>query len=352
MWRLLASVGLVLASSCADTPESGPGLALTAFRQAGQAGVLLNEPLVLHFSDDLDASSVTRASARVVDAEGRSVAGRFEVHGEQLRFHPRLPLRADLSDGGFRPGETIEVQLLGFPSPSGLRSRGGVLLASTYRSSFQVAEPKHTSFLDESPDGAAPLVLEAAEIGTADPMVLTCTEPLDPRSISSESFELKRFRDGPGPNDEPDGWFEPVILDAVLIENRSAGARIELRAMDRIDDTWAPRSLEPGEYHLWVHDGAAAPLDLGGHPVPSAWALSQLPTSLNVVVRADQGGTRVHREEFLSRALRSPAEVPGLDGTATWAGDGVVRLRLPRAAHHLPAWLLARLVQVQGPRMA
>ena len=331
MWRAPASLSLCLLLACAPGEHQAEALGLTAFRQVGQEGVLLNEPLVLHFTEELDPSSITRASARVTDAEGRAVPGAFEVHGQQLTFHPRLPLRADLSDGGFRPDEVVDLQLVGFPAPSGVRARSGRLLAGTYKASFRTAASGRTVFLDSSPDGASPLVLLASEVGTADPLVLACDEPLDPRALAARAFELKRFRPAAEDADVAEG-FEVVPLEAVLIENRPDGARVELRALDRVDGAWAPRSLEPGEYHLWVREGEEAPRDFGGHPVPSAWALSQLPTRLDVVVRPDEGGSRVHREEFLSRSLRSPAAVPGVDGTATWTGDGVVTLRLPRAA--------------------
>ena len=329
----LVAAGLLF-GACGQEAPVHDGVLLTAFRQAGQEGVLLNEPWVMHFSAELDPASVTRASARVVDEAGRSIAGHFEVHEAQLVFHPRLAMRGDLSDGGLRPGERVDVELLGYPAPSGVRSRNGTLLAQSFQTSFRVVTEQRVQFLDESPDGAAPLVLESYEVGTSEPLQLTCDEPLDPRSLSSDAFELKRFRAGtpPGGDGEGNGWFEVIPLEAVLIANTKEGARIELRAMDSTDGALTPRTLEPGEYHLWVPEGAAAPLDLGGHPVRSAWALSQLPATLSVVVRADEGGSRVHREEFLSRALRSPAEVPGMDGTATWDGDGVVTVRLPLAA--------------------
>jgi hypothetical protein len=56
--------GPVLLAACVPTPAPPRQLTLLQFRQDGKAGVYLDEPLVFHFSDDLDVASITSRSVR------------------------------------------------------------------------------------------------------------------------------------------------------------------------------------------------------------------------------------------------------------------------------------------------
>ena len=138
LWRnLVFTAGcVVLVASCVKDQTEAKEFTLERFDQEGQSGVLLNETLVFHFSEELDPSSVTMASARISDAHGHSVPGEFEVRRDQLLFRPALALAKDLLDGGFRPKETYSCELGGFPLVSGLRARDGRVLESCYRSVF------------------------------------------------------------------------------------------------------------------------------------------------------------------------------------------------------------------------
>lgn len=313
-------------AACGRGPDEPADLRLLGFQQAQSGGVLLNEPLVFHFSGELDPTSVTPSSARVLDPAGRLVPGAFRVEGARLIFEPALALQADLSDGGFLPGSLGRVELSGFPVPSGLRSRRGEVLHAGFSSTFETVrqEGDGALYLDGSPDTAFPLLLSELEIGVSEAIQLTCAEPLDPRSLFPSAFQLRRYEAG--------GEHEEIALEVRLASNTmEEGARLELRALES-PEGGAPRVLEPGEYHLWIHEGATAPRDLAGHPVRSSWATSQVPARISVGLRANVTGNRWHREEFLSRALRSPAAVPGVDGAALWAGDGLLRLRFPKCA--------------------
>ena len=323
--RSLVGVCLcVLSSACQREGAQQSGLRLVGFQQAQGSDVLLNEPLVFHFSSELDPASVTPSSARVLDELGRLAAGDFRVEGNRLVFEPRLAQQADLLDGGFQPATHVRVELAGFPVPSGLRSRDGEVLETGFVSGFDTVAADSVVFLDGSPDAAYRLFLEGTSIGAFEPLRLTCAEPLDPRSLHPEAFLLRRYR--------ADGSFDEIALDLRLSRNdMQSGARIELRAVESVGGG-APRRLEPGDYHLWIHEGEQAPRDLGGHPVLSSWASTQLPAVIAVELKPELEGNRHFREEFLTRALASPAEVPGVDGGALWDGSGVVALRLPRSA--------------------
>ena len=322
--RGLLLVGLL--GSCGRHPEPVPELVLLGFQQDQVRGVLLNEPLIFYFSGELDPASVTPSSARILDPAGRLVPGGFRVEGNRLVFEPALSLELDLGDGGFLPSSRLRVELSGFPVPSGLRSRRGEVLERSFSSTFETVAltGEGALFLDGSPDTAFPLILSGVEFGVSEALKLTCAEPLDPRSLSAEAFQLRRYEAG--------GEHEEIALEVRLARNdMEEGAVLELRALESFSRS-SPRVLEPGEYHLWIHDGPGGPRDLAGHPVRSSWASSQVPARISVGLRPEVVGNRWHREEFLTRGLRSPAAVPGADGAALWAGDGLVRLRYPLCA--------------------
>ena len=335
-------LGLAALVGCSNGAPLPTPFVLESFHQADKDGVLLNEPLVFHFSDELDPSSITSSSARILDSLGKPILGEFDVRLDQLVFQPKLPLQRDLQDGGLKPGEKYTCELRGFPLISGVRSRDGRILETGFQAGFSTAPDQANSrlFLDGTPDRAAPLSLVQTTLGGAEPIRLTCSEPLDPRGVDGEAFDLQGFRKlRRGETGEP-FRLESIAVQAVLVSNTQDGARIELRAVEgQSGEAQFPRVLEQGEYHLVVREAAdgspgrgAGIFDFGGHPVRSAWALSQLPATLEVGAYRGAGGDRFHRFEFLSREMRSPAEVPDCDGMAQWSGNGFVGIRLPRAA--------------------
>lgn len=314
---------LLLLVACRPAAMPAESLRLVGFQQAAASGVLLNENLVFYFSDELDPSSVTPSSARVLDRNGRLVDGELRAEGNRLVFVPALARQANLFDGGFVPGSAYRVELTGFPVIAGLRSLQGLVLERGYSSQFRAVEAKQEGslWLDPSPETAAALFLSDAEVGVSAPIVLRCAEPVDPRSVSSARFEL-RF-------DPDDGELVEVPLRAQLVVNSmQAGAEIELRAVESLE-TGLPRPLEPGTYHLWVREGV---LDLGGQQVASSWAVTQMPARLEVTLQPEVAGNRSTRIEFLDTLMASPEEVPGVEGALVWDGQGFLRAGLMRAA--------------------
>src|SRR5688572_17312071 len=112
---------LFLAAGCGGG-EGARALRLLEFRQQDFDSVALNEELLFYFSSELDRSSITSDSVRVLDPWGREVAGTRSVRGDALSFLPDLPCASDLSDGGLQPEATYRVVLGGFPRPDGIRS--------------------------------------------------------------------------------------------------------------------------------------------------------------------------------------------------------------------------------------
>ena len=316
-------VTLLLVIACQRQAPPVESLRLIGFQQAAAKGVLLNEKLVFYFSEDLDPSSVTPSSARVLDQNRRLVDGNFRVEGNRLVFEPVLARQAHLRDGGLLPGALYRVELTGFPVISGVRSREGRVLEKGYSSLFRTVEADSTGslFLDGSPSSAASLYLSQTTFGVSEPIVLQCDEALDPRTIQSAVFDL-RF-------ESATNELKPVTLEARLISNSmDTGAVVELRAIEPGGNR-LPRPLEPGAYHLWVHSGIA---DLGGLAVTSSWSVTQVPARLAIELLPEVAGNRSSRIDFLNRQMGSPEEVPGSDGAAVWDGGGALRVGWMAAA--------------------
>lgn len=318
---------LALTGSCREGEPRV--LYLSQFVQSGEHGVFLNEALVFHFTRELDQTSVTRETVRIVDEEGVPARGRLLVRRSQLRFLPEFPLESDLSDGGFRPGTRYSVEVLGFPSPDGLRARSGEPLAATVRTQFWTASVSEDGdeplFTDDTLDQALPLHLVASRLTPLDPIRLSCAEPLHPGTLNADDFVF-----GIGIGTE-----QRIPLSARLVRNDSEGALIELRATTE-GAQQVYRGLTPGRYGLWVDPSTMRLRDFGGHVALPAWSHGALPTwsqSIIEVVEADNEGRAEGRLlSFLETELRSPEAVDGADGTARWGADGVVSVLLPESA--------------------
>jgi hypothetical protein len=331
---LLGAV-LVLAGGCGAEAHGPDVLALEFFRQAGTEGVLLNETLVFHFSTELEPTSVTSGTVRILDEAGRPARGQLLVERGRLEFRPALPSSPKLVDGGLLPGRRYAVELAGFPRPDGLRGRGGELLPRCLRFEFRTVSPAPGKALFVDPINE-PLLLRLAtdQPGPLDPLRLVCSGPLDPTSLRGADFELRRHFEasagGAGGADEsgdPDeGRIVRVPLTVTLSENTRAGAVLELRP-EAPEGPGFVRPFDPGDYFLRFDPAVAQLRDLGGRAVRAAWDGNLHHLAEIRVVRPGIGRLR---EEFDTDARRSPAPVEGVDGTAAWR-DGVVTVRLPAA---------------------
>ena len=128
VWILRASrvvlpwLGLLAADACATEPVVISPLRLVDLRPRERSSVYLNEPLVLHFSAELDGSSITADSLRIVSRTGEAAKGVRFVVGRELTFMPDPVRAADLRDGGYVPNTSYIVELAGFPRSDALRS--------------------------------------------------------------------------------------------------------------------------------------------------------------------------------------------------------------------------------------
>jgi len=287
-------------------------------------GVFLNEAIVVHFSDDVERTSVTNASFVVQRAEdGRPAQGRLLVDGPRVRFDPMIPRSRSLEDAGLFPGTRYEVVVRGYPHLDGVRSTRGVPLSATTQWTFATAQrtdPPTQLFDDRTPAFGASLTLFSKTVSPDEALQLECAEPLDPTTLEDDDFTLHLVTDE-GPVEEIPVWLR------LLRNEHPAGAK----AGRAVIEVRPRKSLLSGTYLL--RPNASLRLrDFAGNQV---W-LPPIPSSAQgfvVEVREREGEPAMQSMalDFLDTSLCSPIGVPGADGTATWLGDGTVRLRIPAA---------------------
>ncbi len=306
--------------ACGAEPDARP-LELLDFRQSDFDSVGLNEELSFYFSEDIERSSVTSESVRILGPRGRVVTGKRVVRGNALSFLPDLPCESDLSDGALRPGERYRVILGGFPRPDGLRSESGAGLSASLLLGFRTAEVGGTSplFLDPftGPFPLLPRGKRSTPIELEDGiLMLECAEALDPSSVPAARFELLHF---------PAGASEPAViaLRARLIENLRDHAELLLEPSE---EGSGGRRLAPDKYILQMVGRDLR--TLGGRALEPGWQMLTLVVpSARLEIRFDEPRDR------------SSEQPPDCAGTALWGGledEQITRrglhLRYPAAA--------------------
>ncbi len=348
-WTIPLLVSALISAACSRAAAPPRALHHRLTRPANPDGVFLNEDLVFYFSDDIDRTSVTRDSVRILTADGAQAHGSLSVDGTSVRFTPDPVLATDLSDGGYRPDTHYAVEIRGFPSPDGVRGAHGEPLESTYRWSFRTVRltmPRTALLFDDLMQDQRPVLrlfpprnaLDAPPfVAPRDSIYLSCNKPLDPSSVRDEDFALRPLASSGS----------RVEVRARLIENHpqpTAHARRPAVRSSASIENWerSPRAalieltpkqgLAVGEYLITVgaaRDGEiAGPSDFSGRS-----ALNYLgPLTVRVAEAPLDTGRGVLHEEFLDTRLRSPVAVPGYDGTAHWSNTGRVEVRYPAAA--------------------
>ncbi len=179
---------------------------------AGAPAVLfLNQEITVHFTEPLDAASVSPESFRVVDERGHAVPGDLEIGRRSVRFRPVPPVAADLADGSFRPGGRYHLELPGMPTIYAIRSSSGHTLSRGITRAFAVPDAPGalglpTLFLPVDA-GVEPLMLDLTAgmplrmPADAPVLDLHFTRPLLPSSVTPDAFHFLRVVSG---RDEPE----------------------------------------------------------------------------------------------------------------------------------------------------
>ena len=259
--------------------------------------ISLNREIWIGFSHRVDPTSVNERTFRVRDRAGRPVPGRFRVVGRFLVFQPRPPLQPSLEDGGFRPGETYQVEVPGFPLLDTVRSLEGEgqTLARSFRMTLRATtgrkEEEAPLLVDTaSPaQGARPL-LRGRRDGTLfflqvqagiNPRI-SFSEPLDPRSL-----------DPPGPFELFTLGGKALGIQALRLPRRGVPPGMLGRVLELVPS----EPLEPGKaYRLrilpgpWLFDYNGNPLDPGAPPGKAAEVLVRVEPRRGEEFFRDPGG--------------------------------------------------------------
>ena len=250
--------------------EQDASLRLETFLQEERKDVRLNERLVLRFSHPLDRTSLCNTSVALRGRKGPA-RGRWEVHGREICFLPRLPLKPDGSDGGLFPGTDYTLLLKGFPHYEALRARSGACLNRSLHLHFRTAGGNDGSgvlspnlFVDPVPGSGPELTavegVPVTDVGTegvavpaGSPLRLTFSEPLFPPSLEGGRTKLYVVN--------AEGSVDPALdalpLEAHLLPVSPEGCVVAL----------GPRGgFEAGKrYKLYIEDLGFT--DFGGRPV-------------------------------------------------------------------------------------
>jgi hypothetical protein len=188
--------------------DRGAFLAVGTGLDPGQL-VGINEVVAVRFNKSVDPESLAGNVLIFASGSVAPAVGRFEVAGEEVRFLPQLPARADLSDAGLRPDThyTICVPASGTvcapglpPGGPPLRSRSGKRLERPFEATFRTL-PGPVPFRDPVP-GPPTVIALIPQAGTTEvprgssqaPTVIRAvwTEPVLPATVTAASIGLWR----------------------------------------------------------------------------------------------------------------------------------------------------------------
>lgn len=274
LFQIVFCVTILGSSGCERDPDRFR--LLEVIPAAASGALMLNKPLTLVFSENVDPSSVSSDALGLRLAAGRPGRGRVVVSGARVEFHPEPVKSVALDDGGYGRGGRVTLDLRGFPSRSGILSVRGEPLAGSVRIALPVVEVDGAAtrlFLDLD-GGASPRLLnrlkpvgeEFARVQPMGKLRLIFSEPLHPASVTAQTVRLLF--------DNPDRNPVKVALDFQQEEFRAV---VDLRP-------------EGG----FLHDDARYLLVLGGEGVRDLAGHGYDPASLQELrIRVDPEGEAV-----------------------------------------------------------
>lgn len=187
-------------SSAGGQAGTGGTLVLIDVNVGDYDGVPLNEIIELEFSDELNPDTVRpdTIQIRLGPNWGKQVPGDFKVVGRKVYFFPRLPVLADLSDGGLAPGSDYRITLPGQPKVATVRSTGNDRLKKNFVASFRTAAAGDPNlFRDNFIDALPPRVLfvnppdGAQDVAADSEITITFNRrPLHPATVNTSNITL------------------------------------------------------------------------------------------------------------------------------------------------------------------
>ena len=258
-FSLAILVALAGCSGGGSTNGTGGNFVVLKTEPVDNATLFLNDAIQIDFSNpvDLDSVDLTTFSFEVRNQLGlvvaEPVAGTFEigtspgdaVAGRRLRFVPRLPTNDLFTNGGFRPGRTYTVQLVGGSqvNVTTMLDTGGKPLALPKSFRFSTADgttpaqlfrntaaggPRRAGFeILPTPDAAGP---EAGRVSL--------------NKLGTPAVELRLLFDQPL---NPSSTNVPVNIEtSPLLRNSSNRGRIFLEYNDVVygPNIWIPAEVE------------------------------------------------------------------------------------------------------------
>ena len=237
--------------------KTGGDFIVLSTEPSDNAQLYLNDPIAIDFSNPVDLSTVdlTTFSFQVYDQIGTAiaepVAGHFELGtspgddepGRRLLFVPVLPTNDLYTNGGFRPGRTYEVQLVGGNANNNtvIRDVGGKPLArpQSFRFSTSDGTTPGQLFRNVAPGGPRLVSFEVTpspDVTSADPGVVL-------NKLGNAPVEVRLQFDQPL---NPASTNVPVAVETdPLLRNSSNRGRVFLEYNDVLgDNTWIPADVE------------------------------------------------------------------------------------------------------------
>jgi len=194
------AVGCGGGSSSGGQAGGGGSLVLIDVSVGEYDGVPLNEIIEFEFSEPLDPDTVRADTIQIRQGPnfGRQVPGFFETDGRFVKFYPRLPMLADLSDGGLQPATEYQITLPGIPKVAAVRSVNNDRLKKRTVASFRTAAAGDPNlFRDNFIDALPPQVLfvnppdGAADVPADSEITITFNRrPLHPATVTTSNITL------------------------------------------------------------------------------------------------------------------------------------------------------------------
>ena len=251
---------LVVFTSCSGSGSSAGGsgtggdFIVLSTEPSDNGQLFLNDPISIDFSNpvDLDSVDLTTFSFQVFDQIGATVAepvaGYFQLAaspgdaevGRRLQFVPVLPTNDLYTNGGFRPGRTYQVQLVGGNIVNGtvIRDVGGKALGLPRSFQFSTAEGSTPGLLFSNTLAGGPRRVGFEITPSPD------TTGVVLNKLGGPPVEIRLLFDQPL---NPSSANVPVAIETdPLLRNSNSRGRVFIEYDDPIfgDNWWIPADIE------------------------------------------------------------------------------------------------------------